>query len=207
MANHSFKQERKLRMELTKIICPKCQHKNTNKTYKQIGNDFKEQVLNHSLFQFKCRQCGYQALLDYSLQYQDNDKKILIYYVTNQEELDEVMDLLEDESVISDTKDYLCRVVCSQEDLIEKITCFDLGLDDRILEIIKVLFYKQIQNEYPIDAIRFYEGYQLKFYHQEFEQAQVQFDENLYQSVKEQYPNLNQDIRIDFDWAVSQMIK
>ena len=67
-------------MELTKIVCPKCQHKNTNKIFKQVTVDHLEKILNQSLFKFKCRQCGYEALLDYSLQYQDDDKKIVIYY-------------------------------------------------------------------------------------------------------------------------------
>ena len=192
-------------MELTKIVCPKCQHKNTNKIFKQVTVDHLEKVLDRSIFKFKCRQCGYEALLDYSLQYQDDDKKILIYYVTSQEELNEVMDLLEDDTVICDTKEYIRRVVCSQEDLIEKINIFNSGRDDRIIEIIKVFFYKQIQNEFQVDAIR-YKDNEIQFYYQSFKQGSIPFDDALYDRVSKQYPDLKQDIRIDFDWAVEAIL-
>lgn len=192
-------------MELTKIVCPKCQHKNTNKIFKQVTVDHLEKILNQSLFKFKCRQCGYEALLDYSLQYQDDDKKIVIYYVTNPEELNEVMDLLEDETVICETKGYICRVVCSQEDLIEKINIFNSGRDDRIIEIIKVFFYKQIQNEFQVDAIR-YKDNEIQFYYQNFKQGSIPFEDSLYEQVSKQYPNLKQDVRIDFDWSVEAIL-
>ncbi|MDD7281819.1 CpXC domain-containing protein [Floccifex sp.] len=196
-------------MEKSKITCPKCNEKTSCQTWKYIdiskNPGCKNKLLNQSLFKFKCRNCGYEALLDYSLQYCDPEQKINIYYVTNQEELDEVMDLFQDDDVISDTKDYRNRVVCSQEDLIEKIQLFDMGLDDRIIEIMKVLFYKQIKNQYQVDAIRCTPDLEIKFYFQDFEQGKISFDLDLYHKVENVYQNLEEDVRIDFDWAVEAM--
>lgn len=204
------------KMEVTKLNCPKCDTKNSNKTWKYINvslnPEFKEKVLNQSLFKFKCSNCGYEALLDYSLNYQDDDKKLCIYYVTNQQELDEVEDLLNDEEgMISDTKDYKNRIVCSQEDLIEKIVLEEEQLDDRIVEIIKVFFYKNVksQKDIQIDSIRFCkeDGYVLRFLNQGFEEARVMFDKELYDKVKADYiQSINTEPRIDFDWAVGMLM-
>ena len=200
--------------EITKIECPKCGKENSKHTWKNINiqtnPDLKNKVLNKELFKFKCINCGYEAQLDYSLIYEDDYK---IYYVTTQEELDEVLDLLNSKEEMADTDSKICRVVCSQEDLFEKIHLFDLKLDDRIIEIIKVLFYMNFkkQNQVDIDAIYFDcidNMYQLTFMNQGFEEGKVNFDMNLYNQIKDKYHSyLEEDVRIDFDYAASIIMK
>ena len=82
---------------------------------------------------------------------------------------------------------------------------FNSGRDDRIIEIIKVFFYKQIQNEFQVDAIR-YKDNEIQFYYQDFKQGSIPFEDSLYEQVSKQYPNLKQDVRIDFDWAVEAIL-
>lgn len=197
--------------DITKIECPKCHKEQSKRTWKNINiktnPDLKEKVLNRSLFKFTCNECGYEALLDYSLIYEDDYR---IYYVTTQEELDEVMDLLSSvEERVEEVQYAINRVVCSQDDLFEKIEIFELGLDDRIIEIIKVLFYMNFkqQRNVEIDAILFKKeenSLSLHFMNQGFEEGKVEFDMNLYAQVKEKYEiYMEQDVRIDFDWASS----
>ena len=73
------------------------------------------------------------------------------------------------------------------------------------IEIIKVFFYKQIQNEFQVDAIR-YKDNEIQFYYQDFKQGSIPFEDSLYEQVSKQYPNLKQDVRIDFDWAVEAIL-
>lgn len=201
--------------DITKVLCPKCNTENTERTWKNINintnPDLKDKVLNQTLFKFKCNECGYEALLDYSLIYEEDYR---IYYVTTQEELDEVLDLLSSQDeLIEDTKVKFNRVVCTQDDLFEKIKIFDLGLDDKVIEVIKVLFFMNFrqQKQVEIDAIQFKEVdgvYQLRFMAKGFEEGNVQFDDALYNQVKEKYEDyMEEDVRIDFDWATSVLMK
>ena len=199
---------------ITKIECPRCHTQNSKRTWKEINvltnPDLKKKVKNQSLFKFACKECGYEALLDYSLIYEDGQYRI--YYVTTQDELDEVLDLLESKDELAQQDSKKNRIVCSQEDLIEKINIFDLGLDDKIIEVIKVLFYMNLQQqkEVNIDAILFSKetSYHLRFLNQGFEEGNVSFDDDLYNRVKEQYMDyMEEDARIDFDWATSVLTK
>lgn len=201
--------------DITKIECPKCHTEYSKRTWKNINiktnPDLKEKVMNRSLFKFICNECGYEALLDYSLQYEDSYK---IYYVTTQEELDEVLDLLSSkEELISPEEAKPTRVVCTQDDLFEKISIFESKLDDRVIEVIKVLFYMNFkqQKQVDIDAILFSivdDKYRLQFMNQEMEQGNVTFDMNLYTQVKDKYEVfMEEDVRIDFDWATSVIMK
>ncbi len=196
----------------TKITCPKCNHEQSKKTWKNINvhtnPDLKEKVLDRSLFKFICKECGYEAMLDYSLLYEDTYR---IYYVTTQQELDEVMDLFSTtEERIEENQYEINRVVCSQDDLFEKIDIFEMRLDDRVIEIIKVLFYRNFkqQKQVNVDAILFKSDFSLHFMNQGFEEGKVQFDVSLYEQVKEKYEEyMDEDVRIDFDWASSILMK
>lgn len=201
--------------DITKVVCPKCNMENTKRTWKNINvntnPDLKDKLMDLSLFRFKCSECGYEAILDYSLTYEDDYR---IYYVTEQQELDEVLDLLSNQGdLIEDETIRFNRVVCTQDDLLEKVNIFDLGLDDKVIEVIKVLFFMNFrqQKQVEIDAIQFKKNeknYQLRFMRQGFEEGSVQFDQELYNRVKEKYEEyMEEDVRIDFDWATSVLMK
>ena len=109
--------------------------------------------------------------------------------------------------------DYLIRIVRSQNDLREKISIFDEGLDDRIIEIIKLfvlgkfqdenkgyesiaLYYSKIDDE---DCIEIYADNQYS--------GHFVIPRELYDSIYEKYSDIIPDLRkddpvIDRIWAL-----
>ena len=79
----------------------------------------------------------------------------MIFYLQTDEETEEFYHMIKDESPDSSFSEmkkmnYLIRVVRSQNELLEKINIFDEGLDDRIIEIMKV-FYRAHYFEESLD--------------------------------------------------------
>ena len=111
------------------------------------------------------------------------------------------------------SEDYVNRVVGSIFDLQEKIAIFDAGLDDRVIEICKVLVGSELQQAQPdavFDDLLFYsmpgEGYRLALMREGVMFASISLPADVYQEVKNKYrPLLDQsgdDTVIDMEWVM-----
>ena len=128
----------------------------------------------------------------------------------------EAYDLFElSEALQKAKREYLYRIVLSQNDLLEKIHIFDNRRDDRMIEIMKVLMTGRIMSDHP-EA----EPFRL-FYDSDDENeffvlvgesdviGTVELPEELYDAIKDEYEDKfvplrgNDEYVIDFDWAVN----
>lgn len=135
-----------------KITCPECgtegdfilwQSVNT-----QLDPEAKQKVLNGELFQFTCPKCGSVTNVNYDLLYHQMEDLLMIQVASNDNEVKvaaESFDKFVDGSFMPgfdfSEQDYRFRIVRNLNQLREKIYIFDQGLDDRILEILKILMF------------------------------------------------------------------
>ena len=111
----------------------------------------KEKVLSGEAFTYACPECGTVYALDYPMLYNDDDRRCMVYCANGcvvGEEADPVFERfadLEDDEVqtpaVRLNPALACkrRIVATPEDLMEKLDIFYAGLDDRMVELLKVL--------------------------------------------------------------------
>lgn len=137
----------KFNMEYVK--CSKCGCEYTIKIYEEINiqenASLKEKLLDHRLISKKCKKCGNESLNIYPFLYTDLDKKLLVWFVPteSEKELKEVLDGINEDMDLKEKADssFMMRVVSNFNELKEKIIIRDLGLDDRIIELIKIYYF------------------------------------------------------------------
>lgn len=145
------------------VICPKCKHQNQIKVWQSLnGNlnpDEKQQLLEGTLFRFKCQRCCHVSNLNYELLYHDMDHQAMVYYVALHS-IEKTNDMISatEETLRGGMSGYSVRIVSSQETLREKAMIFESGLDDRIVEIMKLFVLANARDQFPeaiIEAIFF----------------------------------------------------
>ena len=137
---------------MEELECPKCGHKHSLRKYKVINvtekAKLKEDILKNRLFQFSCDSCEYMAPLTYDSLYVDSQRNIMIYMtpVMNTEIKEEIAALEQEQGPDK-------RLVDNINDLKEKIMIADNHLDDRVIEIIKIMYLDQIKKEMEEDTL------------------------------------------------------
>ena len=109
---------------------------------------------------------------------------------------------------------YTTRVVSYQNDLVEKLMIFDAGLDDRIIEIIKVIYVNQlytINPSYKIDEILFdntQEEAKIIFLTEGKLLTESAMSREVYETIESQFKDKmapfaeETEVSIDFEWAI-----
>ena len=154
------------------ISCPYC-----NRTaYFNIWNSINTkthpetsgQVRNLSLFRFCCPYCRQTSTIKYSFLYHQVESALMIYFIPEDEEVKHTQKLLEtvfagtqqddkastgtdtapeDRLLVNALANYRYRIVRTHEEFLEKLAIFDSGLDDRILEIAKVILSTEAERQ------------------------------------------------------------
>ncbi len=139
------------------ITCPQCGKEHPFKAWRSINvslnPEMKAAVMDRSLFTFTCPDCGSQANVNYEVLYHDMENRILIYFAKSDEEAEKMYAVLTGKAIPEygigfPEYDYLIRIVMSQNRLREKIAIFDAGLDDRIVEICKLICREMFREEH-----------------------------------------------------------
>lgn len=203
--------------EMIKITCPKCQKDSDFRIWSSINTqldpELKSAVRDQSVFLFECPECGEKNSINYGFLYHQMESNMMIHYANSEENVQELLELYNADNemmkMILD-KGYLIRVVRSREALLEKLAIFDAGFDDRIMEIIKMLYLSQLEE--PGDSVEAYfvnvdNKKFFEFVSQRKGIAHVDFDEKVYTNVKRDFidkiPSINNDdLIIDHSWAV-----
>ncbi len=137
--------------------CPKCNANVEAEQWSAVNGaknpQQKVKILDGSLFTAKCKACGNVSRIGFPMLYNDTEKNYMIWLVYEESEINHVSeyfkssknDLVEDEN--GEAVDVGCRqrIVLSPDQLREKIMIFDSGLDDKIIEIMKLHYAKQVQ--------------------------------------------------------------
>nr|WP_315020855.1 CpXC domain-containing protein [uncultured Aminipila sp.] len=143
------------------VSCPECENKQNFVTWQNIIADLdpelKEKVLNGELFVFTCEKCGKKFPIAYPCLYHDMQKHLMVYLTADADSIKEMNKVLLDSPEtfeIQARQGYIYRAVSNVNELAEKIMIHDMKLDDRVIEIIKMLILFKSGNEgMDVDSI------------------------------------------------------
>lgn len=141
----------------SQVTCPKCNKTQKVKVWDSINvnldTEQKENIMSGKLFKFICDECGFTTRVEYPCLYHDMDKNLMIYCIPNfsgdTKILDKMLNKLKSDSLENSIKNYEFRVVKDTNKLAEKIKIFDEELDDRVIEIIKIINRSFFLKKYP----------------------------------------------------------
>ena len=131
------------------VVCPKCKKQIEIGVWDSIDIPYdieqKEKVLKNVFFKVHCDTCDILFPIAYRCQYNDMEKKFIVWMVPGMEEKDKVAIAAYNERIKNDNilrlaqGGYQYRIVRSDNELREKVFIFEEGLDDRIIEMMKVI--------------------------------------------------------------------
>lgn len=164
MSKHSMKE----------ITCPQCGNKQNYMIWESLNGDLdpeaKKRLIDGTFFAFKCEQCGHEANIVYDILYHDMSHNTMVYFV-HPDKVETTMKYMSDAqknmanmvSGVGDMANNIMktrnRIVTDQNRLREKAIIFEAGLDDRVIEIIKLLCWFEVSKKLtslPDDALYFY---------------------------------------------------
>lgn len=136
-----------------KIRCPKCGCLNDITLWQSLtvsdSEDLKQELLKGRLNILSCKECSAKALVPTPLLYHDEAKKLMISFMPTNDaaEADAQFNAVKKSSKSSGELDslagYNLRFVTSYNTLLEKILIFDAGLNDKTIEVIKLMVLMQ----------------------------------------------------------------
>ena len=154
------------------VLCPHC-HRTAyfniwNSINTKTSPETYGQVRSLSLFRFCCPYCRQTSTIKYSFLYHQMESALMIYFVPEEEDLKYTQKMLETVSAESQKYDeastviskapedrllenalahYRYRIVRTHEEFLEKLAIFDAGLDDRIIELAKVILSTEAERQ------------------------------------------------------------
>lgn len=185
------------------LVCPNCQKHFKGDIYSlmnvQLDQGIKEKVLSGTLFDFTCSHCHETFHVEYPCLYHDMDSKLMIQFVLENE----------DKPFQDIPSEYTYRIVDSYKSLIEKVLIFDSGLDDRYMELYKLVVLSQYEDSNNVNGLYYW------LYNNEYvitldeKESNVKhympFNKDVYDMVKEVFADdLSESNVIDPVWAMAQ---
>ncbi len=227
------------------ILCPHCHRTSYFNIWNSINTktdpETYGQVRNLSLFRFCCPYCRQTSSIKYSFLYHQMESALMIYYIPEDEDLNKTQELLrfvsagthhdnntntgtdaaaEDRLLENALAHYRYRIVRTKEEFLEKLAIFDSGLDDRIIELTKIILSDEAERQLSESGFRVKSAFfifnketmekQLVFRDKNSNRtATISFDlpvANVYNQIIDRYSAaLNgphkKDIIIDRNWA------
>lgn len=194
------------------ITCPHCQAETEHTPVDRINIDhepaLREKIQDLSCFRVKCPNCGETALVLQPCLYHDMENRFMVWLWPEEEPLPK--------ADFEPTMGYALRVVDSLNSFREKINLLELGLDDRIVEIMKLMLLADLGRDMDVVELLFHEmdesGRNLRFVAVLSDGAEqyLSMPAAVYQSLRMDvetflclYPG--EFARVDMDWACRGM--
>ncbi|HJJ27407.1 MAG TPA: CpXC domain-containing protein [Methanocorpusculum sp.] len=133
------------------VVCPVCGHEQELRIIPSVNAtldpDMREKVLSGEIFLFTCEKCGFKGFAGYPFIYEDKETNggFLIYLEPDCE--DRVVGIDGDVADQILLQNITMRLVTTINELKEKIFVFEAGLDDRVLELFKMLALSKMKSD------------------------------------------------------------
>lgn len=219
------------RNHIEKIVYPKCNTESDFVLWDSINTmldpEMKAKVRTGEAFRWECPKCGYRSNADYATLYHQMEDHVMIYYVpgdkteaigfmkgifrnSDGEAIEPGIDLKLD-------NDYCNRIVGTQNELREKLVILDEGLDDHVIELMKLIMKVHLQNndqDLKIEEFLFdidQEG--TRFFAINLgngEWGHTDFVQDMYDSIAEDMKDIienDDEVVVDFNWALAAIQK
>lgn len=211
--------------DTTEIKCKYCGEIGTFRYWGSVNTvlnpELKQAVRTGELFKYECPKCRKTSMVHYEFLYHQMEDSFIIFHAENREHaqlwlnsLNESMNHEKMGNLFKATSGkYVFRAVKSLSELNEKIEIFEAGLDDRIIELVKIFALQFYMNENPKSEVEgvYYTPYEddkkiLVFMNKGKAIGAAELDSKLYNFVKESFiderPPIQEDDRIiDLEWA------
>lgn len=135
------------------IKCPQCAQMSEQNIWHSItvsdGADLKKDLLAGKVNMFSCPSCGYRALVPEPILYHDEKKLLMISFSPCTDEKEkkrlfaEIKAASKGSGELENLVGYNLRFVSDYNSFLEKLLIFDNGLDDKTIEVLKVLILMQ----------------------------------------------------------------
>lgn len=123
----------------TTVSCPACFEEGDFRICSFVdakeNSELKENIFDRSLFRYTCPECGEEILVSYPCTYFDEDKSFTVAL------------LPEKDSTTAQARGCTLRIVRSINEFVEKIALMEDGIDDRIIELYKIMLEDQFEEE------------------------------------------------------------
>ena len=195
------------------VTCPQCGKDSEfivwNSLNGDIDPDAKQQLLGGTLFVFECPHCGHSTNLVYPILYHDMKNQTMVYF-TGKESVERAKMAFNDtvNKIGFSLSNHRMRIVTDQNALREKAIIFENELDDRVIEIIKLLYFANVQKQCP--SVHITDAYFLiangKYLIQLIGERDLsaEFNRDLYKKIQAQFVAplaSDNEMCIDMDWA------
>lgn len=133
------------------VICPVCGHEQeitvTPTVNVTTDPEMREKVLSGEIFLFTCDKCGFQGFAGFPMVYEDKETNggFLLYLEPDCEDREVGIEGDIADQVIYREKPM--RLVTDINSLKEKIFIFEAGLDDRVMELFKMLALTKLESD------------------------------------------------------------
>jgi len=126
------------------VNCPACFEDGNFRIYSSIDTSetpaIKEDIFSREIFKFTCPSCGEEILVAYDCTYTDPDNKYIIALVSGMEQ--------ESTSALM-VEGHTLRIVTSINEFVEKIALCEDKIDDKVVELYKIMLEDQFEDERP----------------------------------------------------------
>lgn len=138
----------------TTVTCSACGTENDFVIWQSLNSDLdpeaKQRLIEGTLFDFKCKKCGHESKVSYPILYHDMAHNVMIHCVSQKDAEEARKSLTASQNAFDDKlHKYTNRIVTNPNALREKAIIFEHGLDDRVIEIIKLLYYTKASERFP----------------------------------------------------------
>jgi hypothetical protein len=116
---------------------------------KQINEGDVRRLIDDDLFTSICPYCAHKHFIDLPVVYADSEKRAVVFYCNNQLDFAQAQPFIEDrmeECGFNNTNGFF-RTTSSQNELREKVILLENGLDDRVVEIMKLWALESLREE------------------------------------------------------------
>jgi hypothetical protein len=209
---------------IEKIKCPKCNTESEMLVWETMDTStdpqLKAQIRNGDCFGWHCPNCDNKSLIFYpTIYHQVNEHYIICYVPGNPSSAVEYMKNINEnnQSGYDFNDNYTKRVVSDINQLREKLLILDEGLDDRIIEIMKVFAMAEIQKSFSdltVAEIYFNKEqdgtYNLAVKFDNGQWGSTNFAKDSYDQVVKTFKTslaVDDEVIIDTEWAISMIDK
>ncbi|MBO7173606.1 MAG: CpXC domain-containing protein [Burkholderiaceae bacterium] len=217
------------------IACPQCGKYFFFTAHRTIdlskNPELKAKAQSGALFTLHCPHCHHQAVNPDGFIYLDPTAKVLVHCAVTAEHIQATLEKIHEEPALSlpdDTDEavktalkekpetYAIRVVTSLPDFQEKLAIWDSGFDDRVMELVKMMFASQVQSQgVSFDHVFFVKGqgtkpHAIQFFDSASGKSQGVWindrTRSVYDALEKQFASLlsqhARDVVVNSQWAI-----
>lgn len=141
---------------IEKVICPDCNYSGEYKVYDSINidneaenvNNFKEKVIDNSIFLYTCKNCGSKFYIEYPFLYNDMKNNFMVWCIPESFTEAEINNI---KSVDMGKYKGILRIAVGKYNFLDKLKIFENNLSDIVIESIKTFLFSKLEKEEQIN--------------------------------------------------------